>query len=188
MYRKYSNFKNAFIANNDRGDENGKVFYGLPSLTQLDSVEKTKIFNVIKDYNLEEINNHLLTFNTDTFAPKTLNDLFVFPKLTFKKEVDVEVDVEFKRVKDEEVKFTELLVSDENYIIFGTKESGKTILLDKLLLEFSEGNSKYNTIPIYFSFRDIQQNNNIDSLIAKYLHEPIKDIRNGSLNEYKRFS
>jgi len=184
-YRKYSNFRNEFVANTDRGDDLGQVRYKLPSQKQLSLVDKQQqILEVIKDYHLEDINNHLLTYNTDTSAPRELNELFVAPKLTFKREVDVEGD--FKRVKDEEVNYGELFKSNENFIIFGTKESGKTVLLDKLLLEFTDGGTKYNFVPIWISFKDIQQNNNIDVLVSRYLHEPIKDIRNGSLDEINK--
>lgn len=184
-YRRYSNFKNQFIANTDRGNERGEVLYNFPSSIQVGIVEKKReILEVIQDYHLEDINNHLLTFNTDTFAPKSLEELFVSPKLTFKKEVDV--DSSYKRVKDEEVKYKDLLTSEENFVIFGTRESGKTILLDKLLLDFVDTKNNYESIPIFISFKEIQQNNNIDVLVSRYLHEPIKDLRAGSLDEVNK--
>lgn len=83
----------------------------------------------------EELNQHLLTYKNGSQAPKKLTDIFVMPTLTMREE-EYQKDLErndFKEVTIENIQT--LLKSDKNYVIFGIKESGKTILLDRILIE-----------------------------------------------------
>lgn len=83
----------------------------------------------------EELNKHLLTYKNGSNAPKKLTDIFVMPTLVMREE---EYQKELGRSDFKEVTIDNiqtLLKSDKNYMVFGIKESGKTILLDKILIE-----------------------------------------------------
>jgi predicted MPP superfamily phosphohydrolase len=99
-----------------------------------------------------KIDSHLLTHSTDTNAPKDINEIFVMPNIALKEEFDAE--------KDDKIieNLTDIIVSDKNYILFGTKESGKTILLDKILLESIECNKQCHQIPAIIDFKEFKDN------------------------------
>ena len=104
---------------------------------------------------VEYLNKHLLSYNTDTKAPKTFNEIFVAPQLTIKKKLDKEKD-DNQEFEEENINIDEIIKSDDNFIIFGIKESGKTILLDKLLLEILNKSNGTDTLPAVIRFSDIK--------------------------------
>ena len=63
----------------------------------------------------------------------------------------------------------------KTYLIFGTKESGKTILLDYLLIQFSKNLSYQHKTPVYFDFNELG-NKRFETIISQFLNEPITDI------------
>ena len=117
---------------------------------------------------VEYLNKHLLSYNTDTKAPKTFNEIFVTPQLTIKKKLDKEKD-DNQEFEEENINIDEIIKSDDNFIIFGIKESGKTILLDKLLLEILNKSNGTDTLPAVIRFSDIK--NDIEYCIRNYWHQ-----------------
>lgn len=117
---------------------------------------------------IEYLNKHLLSYNTDTKAPKTFNEIFVVPKLTIKKPIDKEKSKE-QEFEEEDIKINDIIKSEDNFIIFGIKESGKTILLDKLLLEVLNQNSGTDTLPAVIQFSEIK--NDLEYCIRDYWHQ-----------------
>jgi len=68
-----------------------------------------------------------------------------------------------------------ICLSEENLLIIGGKESGKTVLLDRILVEFLEKINVYNKIPIFI---DIDKcGNNLESEIRKYTGVKFKDTQ-----------
>lgn len=101
----------------------------------------------------DSLNEHLLSFHTDTSAPKSLNEMFVMPKLTLYIK-----DEKSEELKNENINNLDYFIdSDENFIIFGTKESGKTILLDKLLTSFVDTYQEKGVLPILVSYHDLKK-------------------------------
>lgn len=115
-------------------------------------MEMQTIVLELKD-EVDMLNKHLLTYRNQTDAPKSLSEIFVMPTLTKVQENNVESDAsEFQQIKID--KLQSLIDSNENFVIFGEKESGKTILLDKILLDIL--NNWGNTlIPIHCNFNEI---------------------------------
>lgn len=150
-YRRYSHNKESFVPNTDFGDDQGKYVSALPdSTTRIKYQSENSICVRIKDIVLIDLNKHLLSFNTDTKAPKELNSLFVLPRIVRKVEYKVA-----KLEKEETYSLEDLGKSEENLLIFGTKESGKTVLLDKILTELTSNIHKYHKAPVYINFEDI---------------------------------
>lgn len=113
----------------------------------------------------EELNKHLLTYKNGSKAPKRLTDIFVMPTLTMREE-HYQADLErndFKEVAIDNIQ--SLLKSDKNYMIFGIKESGKTILLDRILIEALKF-SVDTLIPIPIDFSE--RGNDVFLKIKKY--------------------
>ncbi|OJX30044.1 MAG: hypothetical protein BGO86_05745 [Chryseobacterium sp. 36-9] len=135
--------------------------------------------NLIKQINCEalpQINSHLLTYSTDTNAPKNIDEIFVMPNLVFKEEFDAEKTD--KLVDD----LAQIINCDKNYIFFGTKESGKTILLDKILIETINTNKTHHQIPAIIDFRDLKDN--VLKLIREYWNKSTEEASK-ILSEYK---
>ncbi|MGH0973251.1 metallophosphoesterase [Bacillus paranthracis] len=179
-YRCYSNIKNAFITNTQLGMEEGKSFFSCPNKTALESLKKKeKIIQRLDAVYTETVNEHLLTYNTDTIAPKKLNDLFVMPKIVQKNEDFVEEDV--SRVSDKNFSMQDICKSKENIMLVGVKEAGKTILLDKIMIEYLNNFSFHEKIPVYLDFEEIN-GSSIDTLIARFTTTSIREIRDETFN------
>ncbi|KIC01263.1 hypothetical protein OA88_15005 [Flavobacterium sp. JRM] len=115
-------------------------------------VIEQKLIKQITCDSIPQINCHLLSHSTDTSAPKSINEIFVMPNIVVKEEFDAEKENKTINSLDEIIK------SGKNFILFGTKESGKTILLDKLLIETLETNKQHHKIPAIIDFNDLKDN------------------------------
>lgn len=179
-YKKYSHNKMKFINNNEVGNDNGEEFYSFPDNKALKDRKKIKqIIEDISEVHCETLDEHLLTFNTDTAAPKKINDLFVLPKLVRKNE-DVVEDT-LTEVTEQTYTINELCEARENFMLLGVKESGKTILLDKILMEYTTDYEKYGKVPVYLNFEEIN-GTEMDTVISKYINVGIREIRNGDFD------
>ena len=90
---------------------------------------------------LSLLNEHLLSYNTASQAPKSLSEIFVMPNIVKRKEDEKysEGDSDEEDTKEIPIKnLSEIISSKNNFVIFGTKESGKTVLLDKLLYDIQK--------------------------------------------------
>lgn len=117
---------------------------------------------------LENLNQHLLSYNANTCAPKSFRQIFVMPNLTFKKPINSQKDnQEFEEEKNNNIDF--IVDSDNNYILFGIKESGKTILLDRILLELLNKRNGNDILPAYIKFNNIK--GDLERNIRGYWHQ-----------------
>jgi predicted phosphodiesterase len=135
--------------------------------------------NLIKEITTEiipQIDCHLLSHSTDSSAPKSLSEIFVMPNIVVKKEFNAEKDNEKVTSLDE------IINNSNNFIIFGTKESGKTILLDKLLIQTLESNKIHHQIPVNIDFNELKDNPL--QLIRQFLSKSVSEI-NDILTNYK---
>jgi len=170
-FRKYSHQKQCFLPDTERGNEHGYFDYEIPRYGEKsDFTEELAICTKIKDIHLPSISEHLINFNSDSKSPKDLNELFVLPQIV-KKENIIDDD------NENEIVFTinDLCCSNSNIIIFGTKESGKSILLDKLLIELNNNITSFRKIPVYIDFTKIGHTT-INTLVSRYTGVGIKDI------------
>jgi predicted phosphodiesterase len=114
----------------------------------------------------EDLNEHLLTYKTETVAPRSIDGIFVMPSIVRQKDLS---DNENIVDTSETIKsISELIESDENFIIFGIKECGKTILLDKIRIEVLNGDYVKDYIPVSLDFRSIKKEKNIVMKISEF--------------------
>jgi predicted MPP superfamily phosphohydrolase len=144
--------KNEFIINSSIGND-GVWEMKIPFGEEVEQIvyEQNLIKEIASDV-IPQIDCHLLSHSTDSTAPKSLNEIFVMPNIVIKEEFDAEKDN--KTV----VSLDEIINNDDNFIIFGTKESGKTILLDKVLIQTLESNKQHHQIPISIDFKELKDN------------------------------
>ncbi len=156
--RSYFDSRRTFDRGIDRIKDGEKVF-------NVDLIFKKSPQNIVKFSDLNRItskivqytNQHLLSASGDSFAPKELTKIFVPPYLIkrgvnkdeYKKEI-----IDLKPIEDKkEVLISSILDGEENFIIFGKKESGKTTLLNYLCYSMLEKEdlSKIK-LPIYVEY------------------------------------
>lgn len=171
--RRYNHDKRQFDPNPDLGDDKGSHVFNLPSDHQKEQMQQElEASSSILNFQTHDMNEHLLSFSTETTAPKTIKDIFVMPIVTDK----IKIDSEDKKNSDEKIySLEDLCSSEENILILGQKEIGKTILLDRIVIEAAEGVSKFHKIPIFVDFDELG-NKRFETIISRYLHVKITEV------------
>jgi len=171
-YRKYINARNSFDADVDLA-EGGEFKAKL--LPKGGREEYHKLMNLTSELGkskIDDINESLVVYGTDSVAPRSVSEIFVLPRLT-----DTPANYEsFEQNKQLNIK--DLFSFPENLLLFGDKESGKSTLLNKLFVEATEYFSFYQKVPAKIDFLDIK-NKNIRSLIKSF----INNISNSELDK-----
>jgi len=151
-----------FIVNTEIG-ENGiwRISFPLGKDAEKKRALQRILFN-IRDKS-SELNEHLLSYNTPSKSPKTISDIFVMPQL---KQLEYSSNIENdKSIRERNIdNLQEIIESKDNIIIFGGKESGKTILLDKIQLDLLQGKCR-NSIPVRLDFKSLKK---IQTSIEEY--------------------
>lgn len=152
--RRYSFLKGKYDLNTDQGD-NGRMNYQLKCSVELQHFKyRTTLASKLRNSTLEGRNEHLLSYYTDTNAPKDIETIFVLPRLVNKIDFDVEKQKSVKHYNIDDI-----CSFKKNLIIYGTKESGKTILMDRLMIEYLNNIEKYDIIPVYVDFQEYSYTN-----------------------------
>ncbi|KAF0139110.1 MAG: hypothetical protein FD143_3584 [Ignavibacteria bacterium] len=143
----------------------------------MDLVAKRRELQDIKQRHLPELNEHLLSHGTDTKSPKTIEEIFVLPKLVY--------DVKYKEEKKEEKEYSldDLCGITHDVVFFGIKESGKTLLLDRVCGELVKRYDVFGKIPVLIRFNELR-NEDYETLISRFLNVPITGI-DGFLQNHK---
>lgn len=66
------------------------------------------------------------------------------------------------------IDFNSILNNTQNQLFFGASDSGKTVLLYRLVMEFTDDYHLHNLIPIYLNFNE-QGNRDISTIIKDYI-------------------
>lgn len=116
----------------------------------------TRTINFIRDKYIPVINSSLIPQKAKAIS--TLDEAFVMPPL--KKNGDLE--------REEGYSLSAIINSQSNILLLGQHESGKTVLLYKILTELVENESTFGLVPVYFDFAE-HSNQDIDTVIKNYL-------------------
>lgn len=119
---------------------------------------------------IPQLNAHLIGYRTTTNAPKDINSLFVMPSLQYNEQTGDDIE-SVKKVDVNSI--AEIIELEGNIIIYGDKESGKTILLDKILIDVSSQHRSKNMMPAQIRFSSIK--NNIIALLSSYWDQRTND-------------
>ena len=155
-YQKYYHKYRKYVLNQDYAESgcyHAEITEGVgDKLAQL----MTRCISHINTRYVPEINNSIIPQKAR--AIKTLNEAFVMPPLKKNGDLDGE----------KEITLESILNSPENMVLFGQHESGKTILLNKLLLEFVANETIFGVVPVFFDF-EMQSCQEIESIIKSFL-------------------
>ncbi|MFW9990081.1 MAG: metallophosphoesterase [Candidatus Odinarchaeota archaeon] len=141
------------------------------------------IANTLSPAIIEYSNQMLFSFTKDSIAPKDLKEIFVAPPLKANaeykhlaqetgKELDMNIPDRKKKIK---ILIEEVIRSNENFIIIGKKESGKTTLLNYICrstLELEDTNIM--RIPFYIDCSKLPHGKDVDVIekaIKKFINE-----------------
>ncbi len=157
----YSEEHNKFVL-----DKNKEWSYQIPACEEVRKrLEIHQIKIDLKEDN-EDLNEHLLTYKTETVAPRSIDGIFVMPSIVRQKDLSDDENIEDT---SETIKsISDLIESDDNFIVFGIKECGKTILLDKIRIEALNCGYVKDYIPVSLDFRSIKKEKDIISKIAAF--------------------
>lgn len=185
-HRRYSHRRERFVANTELGDESssGKTTYQLPNTTENSKRESEyNIIEKIKEVHLASLDQHLISYDTDTKAPKRIEDIFVLPPIVQKEETTI-IDEDILQTNEKVFSIEDISGSKENLLLIGAKESGKTILMSKILMDITNNYINYRHIPVYINFEDTVSNR-IETIISRYLNIGIHEIKNETLKNHR---
>jgi predicted MPP superfamily phosphohydrolase len=164
-HRRFSYAKSKYVPNTDLGNDLGVSTFQLPTTTEIEKrKEENRLVSNIKSTHFDALNEHLITYDTDTAAPKDIKSIFVMPQVVEK----IEYRGEKKKENEKAFSISEICSFPGSQIIFGSKESGKTILLDRIILEYADNLNLYNQLPVRFDFQEMG-NRRIETIINRFL-------------------
>jgi len=120
----------------------------------------------------EKASKKLLSNSTLCEAPKKIEDIFVEPIFSLKSQSETlleESGVIENKEKEKKIYIKNILENKGNYIFLGEKESGKTTLINYMMLKILKNNIDDKIIPIYFKGENFKSNKNFINEILKYL-------------------
>lgn len=152
-YRKYVEEHKVFVPNTDIGTENGCKNFKILKDDKLLEFEKnqTIVYNLESRF-CEKLNEHIIMSNASTSTTCSIDNLFVEPTI---------LNCPQNSLKEEDTikyKIDGILSGSSNFLVYGLKESGKTILLDKMFIEAIRRFNQFNKIPVLLKFSDFKKN------------------------------
>ena len=171
-YRKYDQRHNKFVLDTESGNTEGYLKITCPTTQDIQHAHSVRdIIDTLLDVRVDSLNEHLIIYGTDTKAPCRVEDVFVEPRLTNIPESQL--------LEEEDVKeytLLELLESENRFLVFGQKESGKTILLDEMFIQALKRYPKLQTIPVLIKFPEIG-NADLTTIVRTFLSVKVNDIK-----------
>ena len=141
-----------------------------------DKISQKKLsinYDMIK-WTEEKASKKLLSNSTLCDAPKKIEAIFVEPTFSLKSQSETLlkengiIDSKEKE-KEKKIYIKDVLKNKENYVFLGEKESGKTTLINYMILKLLKQNIDDKIIPIYFRGDTFKTNKNFTNEILKYL-------------------
>lgn len=154
-YYKYSMKERKYQPNHDiceSGVFTDKLPQAIPA--SLAEIQRHAI-DYISSVKLAEFNNSIIPMKAHAIS--SLKEAFVKPPI-HKHADDERIDYEMR----------DLLASKSHILLFGTSESGKTVMLQRLLMEAVEDFARYNAVPVYVNF-DLIGNRELESFVRDFI-------------------
>ena len=154
-YYKYNLRERKYILNNDIC-ETGIYHDELPLAVSgsLAYIQRHAI-DYISSVKLKEFNDSIIPMKANAIS--TLKEAFVKPPI--QKHADED---------EKDYEMNDLLSCKSNILLFGTPESGKTVMLHRLIMETLEDSAKYNAVPVYINYNHIG-NRDIESFVREFI-------------------
>lgn len=171
-YRKFIETHQNFVPNTDIGTEDGKKTFPILKDEKLEVFEANqKIVEGIESRFCEKLNDDIIMSANNTSVNCSIDNLFVEPTILNSPQGNLKEEDTTRYTIDS------ILNSKENYLIYGLKESGKTLLLDKMFLESVRRFNQFNKIPILLKYSDFKKKD-ILRVLREFLAVSSSDIDN----------
>ncbi len=171
IYRKYVETHKKFVPNTEIGTEDGSKDFQIlkdEKLTKFETV--ANIVDNIGAQHCDKLNEDLIMSSSSTNTNCSIDSLFVEPTIlncpqnSLNEDETINYDIE------------SIISSKNNFLIYGLKESGKTILLDKMFIEAIRKFNQFGKIPIHLKFSDFKSKD-IEKVIKDFVGHPTKEIK-----------
>ena len=149
--RVYVAANNVFAASPGSKGAAGVSVFRLPTTGEVERRRYERgLVRTIGQQAEEVLNEHLVTHGTDTCAPKTVRELFVAPEIVYRdREAEEGIDdMDEGSVTETPMSLDDLLSRTDNFLLCGAKESGKTVLLDRLFTLMVDEVTDRRKVPI----------------------------------------
>ncbi|WP_042248967.1 STAND family AAA ATPase [Jejuia pallidilutea] len=151
-YRKFIETHGNFVPNTDIGTEDGKKSFPILKDEKLEVFETNqRIILSIESRYCEKLNDDIIMSSSNTNVNCSIDNLFVEPTILNSPQGNLNDEDTYRYTIDS------ILTSKENYLIYGMKESGKTLLLDKMFIESVKRFNQFNKIPILLKYSDFKK-------------------------------
>lgn len=169
-YRKYVDEHHVFVPNTDIGTEDGTNEYFLLKYENLKKFEEAAriVVNISNLYS-EKLNDHLIMSSNNTEVDCSIESVFVEPTI---------LNCPNRTFKEDDTKsytVDSILSQDSSFLIYGVKEAGKTILLDKFFLDATKKFNQLSKIPVLLKFNELR-GKTIEKIIREFLGISAKEI------------
>lgn len=171
-YRKFVETHENFVPNTDIGTEDGKKTFPILKDEKLNIFETNQsIIEGIESRFCEKLNEDIIMSSSNTSVKCSIDNLFVEPTILNSPQGNLKDDDTIK------YRIDSILGSNENYLIYGMKESGKTLLLDKMFIESVRRFNQFNKIPILLKYSDFKKKD-ILRVIREFVAVSSNEIHN----------
>lgn len=167
-YLKYVHkFKKYLLDTEASGNDEGVYCQTIPNKTEK---KYTKTIQTILDSIMENhysvMDNHMISVRAE-IELTCIKEAFVLPPITKGKSLSED---------DEYVNLNQIIKSNYSQIFFGNKESGKTVLLYRLVREYVDEYQHIRKIPAYINIDEIG-NKELTTVIREYLSCSIAEVK-----------
>lgn len=159
---RYNHDLEEFVGNTDQGKDNGKVCYDIPDpepMVKVEEIERT--IQKIKDDHYPIMTEHLIDSKNSAKKFSCIKDSYVMPPI-------ISTDNLGENESEIAINLSEMVNYKWPLILFGNSETGKTMLLYRMVYEFIEEYNNLKKIPVYINFEEIG-NRDFITLIKTYL-------------------
>ncbi|WP_139957953.1 metallophosphoesterase [Flavicella sediminum] len=170
-YKKYLSNKTTFVINTDIGNDQGIKEFQIPKTEEIKLYHDSKsIIDTIKCDHFPKLNDDLI-LNISQSNKSKLSEIFVEPIIGNLPESNLNEQNDIKYFTT-----NELANGVNNILLFGAKETGKTILLDKLLIDLTENYKSGQRLPVLIKFGDIR-NKSIFQKVRDFILKSSEETR-----------
>lgn len=169
-YWMYNHSKKDFVPNTDSGiNGTGTAHYIIPDAPKESKKEliRTLLTNIKEDHFLE-MDDHLIGMRADVIK-KSLSEGFIMPPIDDGRKAKDDAPIE------ELLTINQIVKSQSNLMFFGNSESGKTVLLYRLIVEFVNEFEYIRKVPAYIDLSEIGSKE-IKKCIKDYLRCGTADV------------
>jgi len=168
-HRKYIDVHKIFVVNSDIGNDKGVKVYDIPKEGEQRVISELRnVIDDIKEEYFPKLNDDLI-LNISQSNKGKLSEIYVEPLIGNLPENNLNDNENFKFFSTED-----LVRGEESQLILGAKETGKTILLDKILIDLTDKFHKTKRLPIMLKFHEMG-NNNVIQIIKSYINRSSKE-------------